>query len=89
MRFLVMTVFCVTLYFKNWRFVCWAKPPWRQDWLATSVYFKTCSTKPCQVGHRPFLVLSGDYNFLRSTVNELNIFIQYSHCQIPSCTTVL
>jgi len=56
--------------------------PWRQDWLATDVYFKTCITKPRQVGHRLFLMLSSDYNFLRSTVSKLNNFIQYSHCQV-------
>jgi len=27
------------------------------------------------------LMLSGDYNFLPSTVSEMNNFIQYSHCQ--------
>jgi len=28
-------------------------------------------------------MLSSDYyNFLRSTVSELNNFIQYSHCQV-------
>jgi len=28
------------------------------------------------------LMLSGDYNFLSSTVSELNNFIRYNHCQI-------
>jgi len=28
------------------------------------------------------LMLSGDYNFLPSTVSELNNFIQCSHCQV-------
>ena len=27
-------------------------------------------------------ILSGDYNFLPSTVSELNNFVQYSHCQV-------
>ena len=29
------------------------KPPLRQDWLPTDVYFESCITKPCQLGHRP------------------------------------
>ena len=34
------------------------------------------------MGHRPFSMFRGDYNFLRATVRELNNFIQYSNCQV-------
>jgi len=52
-------------------------PVWRRDWLPTDVYFENCITKPCQVGHRPWM-LSSDYNVLRSTVIAMISFIQCS-----------
>jgi len=67
-------------YFKNWRFVWGAKAPWRQDWLATDIYFKTCITKPCQVGHRPFFNAQRWLQLLTFD-SELNNFIQYTWAQ--------
>jgi len=49
----------------------------------TDVYFETCITKPCQVGHRQafWMLSSSDYKVLRSTVIALYNCNQYSHCQ--------
>jgi len=74
-------------YFKNWRFVWGTKPPWRQDWWATDVYFENCVTKPCQVGHRPYFDAqrwSQLLTFDGKWVEQL-----HSVQPMPSCTVVL
>jgi len=62
-----------TSYFNIWKVVWGAKPPC-DDWLATDVYFKTCIPESYQVGLGLILMLSGDYNFLRSTVSWTTLF---------------
>jgi len=45
--------------------------------LFRKLYFQTMPGKT-----KAFLILSSDYNVLRSTAVVLNNFIQYSHCQV-------